>query len=273
MSLSDFLTTLDQAMEPWRLLDAYLGPDAHPAAWQKKLSDVTSVPGSSVYCLCARRSGKSVATAAIGAVECVTKPNSTVIICSPTQGQSVLMRKTVEDMITNHMGGTGVQMESTQFELRFSNGSMLYVLPVGASGDSLRGHSVRNGALILDEMAYLSEDALQAAFPLVEGTGKLIMLTTPRHKDPDALYYRLFEDRNAFPRIHRIRANAYDQPYMAEKLARAREHMTPRQIEVEYGTQWRSQDSAAYFDEEALARVCIDRPGISISKEALYHGT
>jgi len=257
--LSSFLSTLQGQIEPWRTLDRWLGKDGTPADWQKELSHEASKDGAFVFALCSRRSGKSVMTAALAVNELIL-PKRTVIIVSPTLAQSMLLRRTIEDMMKATVDHH-IEYDATQTELRMANGSMLYAIPAGNSGDGIRGQGIRDGTLVLEECAYLNPEIWDAATPLVEERAKLICITTPTAKDPENRAYQVWTDHDTYPDVHRIRANAYDQPHMKQKLARAMTMMPKDKLEREYGTAWVAKEGFQLIDSEILAAADTDRKG------------
>lgn len=257
--LQSFLTALQGQIEPWRVLDRYLGKDGTPADWQKELSQQASIEGSFTYSLCSRRSGKSVMTSAL-AINELMLPKRTVILVSPTLPQSMLLRRTIETMWKD-CAEVGVEYEATQQEMRMANGSNLYAIPAGNSGDGIRGQGIRDGLLVLEEAAYLPADVFDAALPLVEDRGKVALITTPTAKDPENRAYQMWTDHDTYPDIYRIRANAYDQPHMKRKLERAMKMMPKDKLEREYGTAWVAKEGFQLIDSELLAAADTDRKG------------
>ncbi len=258
--LRDFVEALGQSLEPWRILASYLGKDGTPADWQKEMSREGSKDGAVVFALCSRRAGKSVMTSALAAAELIL-PKRRVIIVAPTLPQARLLRLTVEEMVRDHVP-MQIGYDATQEELRMHNGSMLRVVAAGTEGASVRGEGIRDGMLILEECAYLPAAVWDAAIPLVESRGNLCCITTPTAKDENNRAFQIWTNKdNAFPGVHRIRVNAYDQPYLQEKLGRALKLMPPEMVEREYGTAWIAKEGVGLIHPDLLARADIDRKG------------
>ncbi|MEO0701872.1 MAG: hypothetical protein AAFY80_07020 [Pseudomonadota bacterium] len=257
--LQDFVTALTSVTEPWRILDSYLGKDGTPADWQKEMSREATKDGAQVFALCSRRAGKSIMSSALAAAE-LALPKRKVIVVAPTLAQSKLLRLSIEELLRDHVP-LPLEYEATQEELRIANGSNLRCIAAGQEGSGVRGEGIRDGALIIDEAAYCDARVFDAALPLVEERGKLLLLTTPAAKDPANRAYQMWTDTKTYNTLHRIRVNAYDQPYLQAKLGRAMKLMPKEMLEREYGTQWLAKDGVALVPSEALAAANSDRKG------------
>lgn len=123
-----------------------------------------------------RQGGKS-ATAAVAAVHCALyRPDSLVLVVSPSQRQSQELFRTV---LTLYRGlGRPVEAESENaLSMTLENGSRVVALPADAT--TIRGYSAVN-LLIVDEAAFVGDDTMAAVRPMLAiSDGRMMAMSTP----------------------------------------------------------------------------------------------
>lgn len=116
--------------------------------------------------------------------------SSSSMLISVTLAQS---RKIFKELV-NAIEKTGVIKKKNEqtLELELINKSIIYFKSSEQGTDSLRGYTIRNGILILDECSFLSEDILQAVLPFTNVyKAPILMLSTPKFKN--CFFYRYFQ--------------------------------------------------------------------------------
>lgn len=144
-----------------------------PDPWQ---ADVLRSPSNRLLLNCSRQSGKSTTTAILGLHEALFRPDSLILLLSPSLRQSSELFRTV----ARCYGATGATVPSTAetaLRLELTNGSRIISLP--ASEATVRGFAgVRT--LIIDEAARVDDDLFHAVVPMLATTaGRIVGLSTP----------------------------------------------------------------------------------------------
>ena len=147
-----------------------------PDDWQ---ADVLRFEGKRLLLNCSRQSGKSTTTAIKALHTGVYRPNSLILVVSPSQRQSQeLFRKVRQAYVS--LANKPTLLEDNKLSMTFANGSRIVSLP----GDqaTVRGYS--GVTLILeDESAQVRDEFYQAILPmLVTNNGQFIAMTTPYGK-------------------------------------------------------------------------------------------
>jgi hypothetical protein len=122
-----------------------------------------------------RQGGKTTTTAILTTHTVVYKPNSLVLIVSPTQRQSTeLFRK-----VLNYYRQLGKPVESeaeNMLSLVLENGSRVISVPGSEAG--IRGYSA--DLVLIDEAARVPDSVFEAVSPMLAVTGgRLIVMSTP----------------------------------------------------------------------------------------------
>jgi hypothetical protein len=232
--------TLARALDPVSLaLDVGITPDP----WQAEL--LRTRPRRSLL-LCSRQSGKTTATALTALWTAIYEAPALVIICSPSQRQSI---ETLRSLMLYHsklQGAPALNGESV-LKAQFSNGSRILALP--GTEKTVRG--LAGAALvIIDEAARVDDELLAAVRPMLatsEGGGRLIALTTPAGKRG-----WFFEAWIGTGDWTRVRVPATDCPRIsAEFLADEMKELGPMAFSEEYCLEFRD-DSESVFPRSYL---------------------
>ncbi len=161
---------LDQfRRDPARLL-AGMTPDGWQASVLRSHSPRTLL-------LASRQSGKSTVAAAVALREALLRPDSLVLILSPSLRQSGEFYRDKLVRLYNRLGRPVPVARETALTMELANGSRVISLP--ESEGTIRGYSgVR--LLVLDEASRIDDGLLAAARPMLAvSRGKLIALSTP----------------------------------------------------------------------------------------------
>ena len=152
----------------------YLGFTAEPAQLDLLLS--TAKRG---IVNCSRQYGKSLLGAAKAVHRCWTRPESLVLVVSPTLRQSgLVLGKARRLLAATPAWRRQVRKDPDHaLSLRFPNGSLMVGLP--AKEANIRGFSATS-MVIIDEASRVPEDVYRAVRPMLAvGNGDLWLLSTP----------------------------------------------------------------------------------------------
>lgn len=166
----DPIQSLATELDPALLMPA-LGME--PDAWQR---DVLRATDARLLMLCARQCGKSTVAGILGLHTAMFRPDSLVLLLSPSQRQSgEIFRKIVG--FYEDLGRPVPAEQATATTLFLANGSRIVSLP--GSPETVRGFSSPQ-LVILDEAA-LSDDGLYtAAAPMVAvSRGRILGISSP----------------------------------------------------------------------------------------------
>ena len=125
---------------------------------------------------CSRQTGKST-TAALKAVHSAyIRPNSTVIVTSPTKQQTrEFIRK-----VRNFAFFCGMTLRGDKFTVHLKNGAR--IIGIAANEDTVRGFSAVS-LLIIDEAARVKDEVYYALLPMLAvANGSIWLLSTPKGK-------------------------------------------------------------------------------------------
>ena len=146
-----------------------LGFDPDP--WQ---ADLLRSDASRVLLNCSRQSGKSTTTAVLALYTAIYRPNSNILVLSPSLRQSSELFRKVHDFKGRASLPT---REETKLSMVLANGSRLVALP-GKEG-TIRGFSDID-LLVVDEAARVPDELYYAIRPMLAVSGgRLIALSTP----------------------------------------------------------------------------------------------
>jgi len=144
-----------------------------PDPWQEK---VLRSSAARVLLLCCRQSGKSTVTSAMALHEAVFRPDSLVLLLSPSQRQSQELFRKVSDF-RSRVGIPVSVKEESALRVEFQNGSRIVALP--GNEETIRGFSgVR--LLVVDEAARVPDSLYLSVRPMLAVSGgRLVCLSTP----------------------------------------------------------------------------------------------
>lgn len=149
-----------------------LGFDSDP--WQKLVIESAGRVGARMLLNCTRQAGKSTTTALAAVYVAASKPDSLILLVSPSLRQSGELFRKVADWV----GKAKIPLvEDNKLSCTMSNGSRIISLP--SSEATIRGYS--KATLIIEDEASRVDDALYYAIRpmLAIGGGGLILMSTP----------------------------------------------------------------------------------------------
>lgn len=180
-----------------------------PERWQRTL---LRTEARRVLVLCARQVGKTTTTAIRALHTAVYRPDSLILIVSPSQRQSDEVLHRIKSMY-RMLGRPLAAERENGSELVLENGSRVVSLP-GTEGTS-RGFA---GArlLIMDEAARIDDDIFASVLPMVAPDGAIWALSTPWGQR--GWFYELHQDATAAWERHKITAHESEQ-YSPARIA------------------------------------------------------
>jgi hypothetical protein len=143
-----------------------------------------------------RQVGASLTLAMKAVHRAVTRPYTTVAVISPSQRQSSLVFKYIKDMFLSHelLKPEIGKAQYSQTVIELLNGSIIYSLPCGSDGRTIRGISLSAGSMmIVDEAAFIPEKVWSAIDYFTATGGQEILSSTPLAKL--GKYYEASEDK------------------------------------------------------------------------------
>jgi hypothetical protein len=216
-----------------------------PFAYQVKFLEDKS---DRIIACAARQVGKSTVTAAIALWLGSLHPNKTILIASPSLGQSMLMFDKIQEFVQNSEILEGSVSRRTRTLIRFMNGSVIRALPCGPHGKMLRGNSA--DLVILDEAAYVPERIImEVIMPMLAAKhGKIILISSPC--DKKHFFYRAFNSE--YWSKHHF--SAEECPLISKEfLEEQREEIGETMFRREYLAEF-AEDEGTYFPMELLRR-------------------
>jgi Terminase large subunit, T4likevirus-type, N-terminal len=164
-------SALKLALDPVRFAESVgFGPDM----WQASALRSTA---PRLLLNCCRQSGKSTIVAFMAMHRAIYRPDSLILLVSPTQRQSAeLLRKCID--IYQALGRPVSAQAETLLRVDLLNGSRVLSLP-GRDDAAIRGYS-SVALLIIDEAARVSDGVHRAMRPvLAVSGGRVVALSTP----------------------------------------------------------------------------------------------
>jgi hypothetical protein len=227
------------ALNPASLLEsAGLDP---PEPWQ---SNVMLSGAKRLAVLCPRQTGKSTTVAAHSLHHVLYRPNSVVLIVSPSERQSDLLLEKVSD-IFDAIPDKPIGAREMAGRLELPNGSRVISLP--GNEKTIRGLSA--DLIVIDEAARVPDELFSGVFPMVAArNGRIIALSTPFGKR--GFFYKACTPGSGWTQI-KICAEE-SRRLTPEALEEARRTLDPHWYAQEFGCEFLS-DSTLYFRPELIA--------------------
>jgi hypothetical protein len=212
--LDDFITSLLTALAPCiRFRKAIAVPDP----WQR---EVLEAKDPFVVVLASRQIGKSTAIACLAwAAFCDAKQ---VLIAAPSERQSKELLRRVQEFRLADPNAPMIT-RSNLTELEGGNGGRIICVP---ATDQARGFTV--DLLILDEAAFLPDDAIAALLPMRTTNGRVLMISTPRGRG--GFFYETWENG----KVRKVFARSVDTPRLAAKVEFDRTFMSALRFAQEH---------------------------------------
>lgn len=197
-------------------------------SWQQEVLDYEG----DITLRTGRQVGKSMVIAE-KAVRFATQHVGTItLVIAASQRQSGLLFEKIKGALAA-LEGSVLAEKPTLTRIVLKNGSKIYSLPAGKTGEFIRGLTV--DLLIIDEAGYVPEKVFNSIIPMVgvskqtRGFGNIIMLSTPYGKG--GYYYDSFTDKD-FKSWHISSENC---PRISKDLLKKeRKRMTKAEYAQEY---------------------------------------
>jgi hypothetical protein len=218
-----------------------------PDDWQ---ADLLRSDARQLLLLCSRQSGKSTVSSILALHEAVYKPNSLILLLSPSLRQSQeLFRKlknSYNDLESPFMPQTAQESALT---VELDNGSRIIALP--GKEATLRGFSGVS-LLVVDEASRVPDELYQAVRPMLAVSGgRIVLLSTPFGKR--GFFYS--EWANGAADWHRTRITAEQCPRIdSEWLAREKETVGDWWYRQEYGCEF-LETTDSFFNHADIERA------------------
>lgn len=223
--------------------------------WQQQFAHmfVDLQPNDKLIIKASRQKGKSTILCQGLLYYAVNNPGSESYFISPTNNQC---RKQFNDLRKGIAESPLVKkMNESTCEIVFTNQSKINFRSA-ESGDNLRGNTVKDAALFIDEAAYIRDDTISLLLPYVTvHKCPIIMCSTPRRKS--GIFYEFYSKALAGVEHYKyIDVNDYDNSFF----------ITPEQIE-----DYRSMMSAEKFKNEILGLFSNNDEGVFGDYQSIYY--
>lgn len=219
-----------------------------PDEWQQELLLSTK---NRILLNCSRQAGKSTIVAIYALWQALNKPDSTVLVLSPSLRQSSELFKKVIHFYKELNKPVPAETE-TALTLELSNGSRIVSLP--GTEKTIRGYSGVS-LLLLDEAALVDDDLYRSVRPMMAvSNGRLIALSTPRGKR--GFFYEAWE--NGGPTWERYRVTADECPRISKAFLQEEiDALGLRYYEQEYFCTFH-ENEACLFSRWVIERAVKD---------------
>jgi hypothetical protein len=146
-----------------------------PDGWQ---CDLLRSDAKQIILLCSRQSGKSTITSILALHQAIYKPNSLILLLSPSLRQSQELFRKLQDFYNALESDALPQaVEESSLRMELSNGSRIIALP--GKEATIRGFSGVS-LLIIDEASRVEDSLYQSVRPMLAVSGgRIILLSTP----------------------------------------------------------------------------------------------
>lgn len=200
-----------------------------------------------------RQVGVSFVLALKTVIWAVLHSNVTIAIISPSQRQSSLVFKYIRDIFSSHeLLKPEVENRESRYSqtvIQLPNNSVIYSLPCGNDGRTIRGISIGVGSImIIDEAAFIPEKVWGAIDYFTAMGGQEIMSSTPLGKS--GRFYESYLDKSY---SHMYIPTALN-PMISKEWIKEREHLRSYVNEIlgEF-----MAGEGKFFDEDII-RKCIN---------------
>ncbi len=146
-----------------------------PDAWQ---ADLLRSDARQMILLCSRQSGKSTITSILALHQAIYKPDSLILLLSPSLRQSQELFRKLQDFYNALDSDSLPQaVEESALRMELSNGSRIIALP--GKEATIRGFSGVS-LLVIDEASRVPDELYQAIRPMLAVSGgRIVLLSTP----------------------------------------------------------------------------------------------
>lgn len=234
--------------------------------WQKDVYD--SLKGDSnqglTYCVKAsRQKGKSILAIMSLLYFAFRNSGSIGVMVEPTLHQD---RRIFRQLI-NAIGGEESPLiktaNATLLEITFANNSQI-IFKSQEQGEALRGLTVKNSVLVLDEAAYLTDDTFFVLDPVVDATkSPTLIISTPCFKNGE-FYERYMRGVNGSVYVRSFDWTRYDCSALLppEKLEYYRQTMNPLKFRSEILGEFIEEGSYLFGDFKHIIGTYSTKPSI-----------
>jgi hypothetical protein len=238
--LAPIFRALAAALNPASLLErAGLDP---PEPWQR---EVMQSNAKRLAVLCPRQTGKSTTVAALALHYALYRPNSIVLIVSPSERQSDLLFEKGTDIL-DAIPDKPIGAREMAGRLELPNGSRIISLP--GNEKTIRGLSA--DLIVIDEAAQVPDALFNTVVPMVAARkGRIIALSTPYGKR--GFFYKACTQPGSPWTLIKIKADESGR-LSPDALEEARRTLDPHAYAQEFGCEFLG-DSTLYFDPELIA--------------------
>ena len=234
-----------------------------PSVFAKELLDITPFPYQTPFLddmhkrICfktGRQVGKTMCTAIKSLHYAITRAESTVLLLSPTKRQSSLLFRYVKLYLSKINRSDKFEIpvvRETADTLELGNGSCIYIVPVGDTGDSVRGYTA--DIVIADEAAFMPEDVFTAVQPTMAATdGTLILISTPFGRRGN--FFEAFHNKDfSTHEVESKESLLITQSFLDSESKR----MTSMEYQQEYEGEFVAEADRLFPDE--LIAACVDK--------------
>lgn len=215
-----------------------------------------------------RQLGKSLCAASCALMVAETRKNATILICSPSQRQSILMLRRVKQLHTAQGNRAPRAESSSATMLKLSNGSWIVAVP-GGSESTVRGFSGLN-CLITDESQFCTLDLWNAVTPMCATVPDSVMLCIGTPHGARGWFHDIFTANNNWLKFE-IKATDVPNRIPASFLAEERLRLGPF-FDREYMVSWKSLNDDSIFRPESLERCIVDIDSLDYLLDPIIEG-
>lgn len=213
--------------------------------------DGSNRSGKIFVCKARRQCGKSILAIVI-LIKFALEGKSTSVIIEPTQAQCRRVFKQLESFLQG--SGAITSANATLLTMEFANGSEI-LFKSAEQEDALRGMTVKNGCMVIDEGAFIKNDIYEILYPVCDAnSAPILVISTPLFCSGE--FYNLYTRGKAgTPNIEVFDWSNYDtSKYLSnEKLEYYRKTVSPQKFQSEYLGQFIKEGSYLFGD----VRKCI----------------
>ena len=248
--IADFLAGLDPAA-------LFRRGGLEPDPWQEEL-----LRSEHQYVLLntSRQAGKSTAVAALAVHTAKYKPESLVLISSPSDRQSKQLFRKVKRFAKIAFPVLKPVAENAS-TLELENGSRIVSVP--GKGETIRSYSAVD-LLLIDEAAFVPDEFISAVSPMLAvSNGRKIALSTPYGRR--GWFYNHWADE--LLDVHRIKVSADDCPRIPrEFLEHEQRTLGQEKFLQEYYCHF-SSETTSVFNSQVIDRMFVEDDGVRLSPE------
>lgn len=176
--------------------------------------------------------------------------NDSIGVCvEPTLPQGRRLYKQLLKAVGGDVSPLVKSANATLLEIEFTNGSQI-VFKSGEQGEALRGITVKNSILILDEAAYLPDDVIDILLPTVDANKCPILYVSSPMFESGRFYERYIEGLKDDTYVKSFDWSQYDLSAFLtpEKLEYYRQTLPPLKFRSEYLGEFITDKSFVFGD-------------------------